>query len=255
MATVNVDLPRFQCSYCSYRSSTWRELNRHYFVTHSNEPNFLRKCVVAGCAQTFRCYSSYNSHLSRKHKGKDFEDEARKSLLSSGLCIPEGRTVNTGSSSLSTSDGPGEAIAADIMPFDCMETTEVDDDGEMFDLSLVQDHLSSSDRLQRSAALLLLTAKERYQLTQSALSFIVCQVQQMFSLAVDDIDEIVKKNPTAQGMWDSIPDLETHLEALRDPFRGLETEYMQTRFYRESFHLVVRYIVLVQSVCIILMCC
>ena len=54
-----------------------------------------------------------------------------------------------------------------------METTEVSDEDELGDPSLVEDHLSNSDRLHKSAALLLLTAKERYQLTQSALNFIV----------------------------------------------------------------------------------
>ena len=172
MATVNVDLPRFRCSYCSYLSSTWRELNRHYFVTHSNEPNFLRKCVVVGCCQTFRCYSSYNSHLLRKHKGKDFEDEARKTLLSSGFCTPEERTINTvNSPSLNPSKGPSETTAADVIPVDYMETAEVNDEGEIFDLLLMQNHFCTSDRLHRSAALLLLNAKERHQLTQSALSY------------------------------------------------------------------------------------
>ena len=43
-------------------------------------------------------------YLSRKYKGKDFEDEARKSLLPSGLFTPEVRTVNT--ISPSPSEGP-----------------------------------------------------------------------------------------------------------------------------------------------------
>ena len=62
-----------------------------------------------------------------------------------------------------------------------METTEVSDEGELGDPSLDEDHLSNSDRLHRSAVLLLLTAKERYQLTQSALNFIVHRIQQMMS--------------------------------------------------------------------------
>ena len=89
----------------------------------------------------------------------------------------------------------------------------------------MQDCFCTSDRLHRSAALLLLNAKERHQLTQFA-SFIIHQIQQMFSFAVEDIDEMVKKYSTAQGTLENIPELEAHLEAMRNPFSCLETEYM-----------------------------
>lgn len=62
------------------------QFNRHYFITHYEELNFLRMYVVVGCAQTCQCDFSYNFHLLRKNKGKDFEGEARKFLLSSGVC-------------------------------------------------------------------------------------------------------------------------------------------------------------------------
>ena len=48
----------------------------------------------------------------KKAQGKDFEDEARKTLLCSA---PEERTVNT---SLSPSEGPSETTAADVLPVD-----------------------------------------------------------------------------------------------------------------------------------------
>ena len=136
-----------------------------------------------------------------------------------------------------------------------METVEVNDEGEIFDPSLMQNHFCTSDRLHRSAALLLLNAKEHHQLTQPVLSFIIHQIQQMFSFAVDDINEMVKKYSTAQGTLGSIPELEAHLEAMHNSFSCLETEYMQTKFYREYFNLVIRYIVLLPSTYASLLCC
>ena len=41
----------------------------------------MEKCAVLGCSQTFRRYSSFLSHLSRKHRGVDVESAARRSLL------------------------------------------------------------------------------------------------------------------------------------------------------------------------------
>ena len=87
---MEVDGSLFRCSFCSYSCLIWRDLNRHYFVTHSSEPFFLQKCVVVGCSQTFRTYSSFTSHLNRKHRGVDLENEAKK-YLSSGLFTLEER--------------------------------------------------------------------------------------------------------------------------------------------------------------------
>ena len=78
---MSADSRSFSCRQCSFRSLSWRELARHRFETHSNEPSFLEKCAVLGCSQTFRRYSSFLSHLSRKHRGVDVESAARSSLL------------------------------------------------------------------------------------------------------------------------------------------------------------------------------
>ena len=69
----------YQCSCCSFRCFSWREFYRHQFLTHSNEFNFMMNCFVEGCSQTFRCNSTFVSHLFRKHRGVDLESEAKKS--------------------------------------------------------------------------------------------------------------------------------------------------------------------------------
>ena len=68
----------------------------------------------------------------------------------------------------------------------------------------------------------------------------------MMSFAVDDIGEIITEYLTSQGTSVNIPELEAQLEAMCNPFVSLETEteYMQNKFYRENFNLVVRYLIL-----------
>ena len=112
-------------------------------------------------------------------------------------------------------------------------------DEEPNDILLNQNNLDDNDRLQRSAALFLLSSKERFHLTQSALNFITQQVQQMVSFAVDDIEEAVKKHLNDCGVTMENAHLDSQFEALRNPFLNLQTEYLQTRFYREKFNLVV----------------
>lgn len=148
--------------------------------------------------------------MSRKHKGKDFESEAR-TFLSSDFSTPGEITISSNQSE------PVAGSSADFMLTDYIEPTGVNDEGEGNDHSLIQGQQCNSDRLQRSAALLLLTAKECYQLIQSALDFIVHQIQQMISFAVDDIDEMVTQCLTSQGTLESIPELKTYLEAMCNP--------------------------------------
>ena len=95
----------------------------------------------------------------------------------------------------------------------------------------------NGNKLYKSAALFLLSAKERFQLTQSALDFIIQQIKQMISFAVDDVEEKVKKHLVDQG----IPELDISgcFEDMCNPFKLLETEYMQNKFYQENFNLIV----------------
>lgn len=95
-----------------------------------------------------------------------------------------------------------------------------------------------SNRLFKFAALFLLNAKERYQLTQSSLDFITQQIQQMIYFLVDDIAEIVSEHLSNEGVGE-IPSFTEQLDSYRNPFIHLQTEYMQNKFYRENFNLVV----------------
>ena len=95
------------------------------------------------------------------------------------------------------------------------------------------------DRLQRSAALFLLTLKEKYEITQSALNFAVGQVQQMVAFAVEDTRISMKEHlfPHLQAADISVEVMDNF--DVPDPFDILQTEHMQTKYYKEYFDLVV----------------
>ena len=65
------------------------------------------KCVVVGCSQTFRSHSAFSSHLSRKHRGVDFESEARITILN--FCSRESEEVD-----LLRSSGDASASASSM---------------------------------------------------------------------------------------------------------------------------------------------
>ena len=180
---------------------------RHTFEAHSNIPGFNFTCGVDGCPQTFRTYSAVRSHLHRKHRGLDC------SYPHIILPIQDDATSN---------------------PVN-VETCDVYSDSP----ALVERHLEVN-RLERCAALFLLSLKERYQITQTALDFAVGQVQQMVTFAVEDIQNAVETCLSSyySESLSEMPNI-TDCFKMQDPFRNLQNEYMQTKYYRENFDLIV----------------
>lgn len=180
---------------------------RHTFEAHSSVPNFSFTCGVEGCSQTFSTYSAMKSHLSRRHRGVDFDE-----VQSTPIQCQDGHPPSTDLDTFQLSDDEP-----------CQET-----------------QYSNTDRLQRSAALFLLSLKEQHQNTQRAVDFAVGQVQQMVSYAVEDIKKSVmstlEEHSAATGS-DSL-DVSSCFE-IPDPFSALHTEYLQTKYYKKHFNLVV----------------
>ena len=100
-------------------------------------------------------------------------------------------------------------------------------------------HQSNVKHLHRSAGLFLLSIKERYQLTQAAVDFALGQVREMISVAVDDVHKVLESSLREHSI--TMPHVSDQLEILRDPFSSLSSEYMQTKYYREHFGLIVSY--------------
>ena len=99
--------------------------------------------------------------------------------------------------------------------------------------------LATCTSAQKSAALFLLTLKEKYRLTQTALNFAVGQVKHMVGFMAEDMQaavqsEMIEMHTTAA----ELPEITSCFQNF-NPFAGLETEYQQTKFYVEHFDLVV----------------
>ena len=180
---------------------------RHTFESHSSEPNFSFTCGIDGCRQTFYKYSSIKSHISRKHRG----------LEHAGI--------------LSGTDESTSGVTVD----------DLDSTGCEEDVSVVC-ATDSQSRLTRSAALFLITLKEKYALTQSATDYAVGQVKEMMVYMLEDlkssVDSALQEFSLETGT--QVPDL-AHCYDNINPFLHLETEHMQKKFYKENFNLVVRY--------------
>jgi len=89
--------------------------------------------------------------------------------------------------------------------------------------------------LERSVALFLLTLKEKYQLTQAALDFTISQVKEMMYL--DSTEREVDFQAILENAGIEV-DLSLVLP-YKNPFSKLETEYLQTKYFKDHFGLVV----------------
>ena len=96
---------------------------------------------------------------------------------------------------------------------------------------------SGPSSLKIKAAHFLLTFKERYGLTQSAVDFAVGSVNQMIEGVSEEHQKSVEKYLQENDI--ALPTTLDECFPSMDLFSDLQTEYQQTKFYREQFGLVV----------------
>lgn len=202
----------YECEYCSYCCSTWRLHTKHVFESHSSVPNFSFVCGINGCTRTFCKYSTIKSHVARKHCDVDLD------------------TVEVGRiTSLSL-----ESSVADNIEDSTQETIESQ-------VEVCADRIVSSNQMQKTAALYLLTLKERYKITQTAVDFVVSQTKHIVDNVVTDLHSAAEKEIKKLSCLND-EDASRILSVftdVRDPFLGLETHYLQCKFYEEYFGFLV----------------
>lgn len=198
-------------------------LNLIPVIQHSH----LATCRVNGCSQTFKTYSAMKSHLSRNHPNAPDPSPA----TDSGLARTLQRIDSTGHEGDVESGG------------NC--STEVGKDTTIheYEDESHEQLLHSGDENPKSkthAALLLLTLKEKHRLTQTSVDFAVQQMEDMMEYTIKDMKSSVEKivSEYCNTIGVDIPDLTQGFPST-SPFSGLESEYLQTKFYKENFKLIV----------------
>lgn len=213
----------FHCSYCSFHCRARLDLIKHVFSSHSIEPTFTFVCAIKGCPHCFKfgaTFSSFKSHCNRKHPNwQQYVDDA-------------------------TDPDPPASALHDVPMLEPLSNLDVsiDNDGTELEHQSIESINRSTSinteqvsmlQVQKSSALFLLSCKERFKLPQAAINFAVGAVNAIVNdvcdLAKQSIEQALSTNTSAS----------LAIQQCRDPFASLETEYRQTKFYREVFGLVV----------------
>ena len=72
----------------------------HTFQAHSSAPNFVFKCGINGCVQTFCRFSAITSHIRRRHHGFNPDSSCEDPFI-------ESMEVDSSTNSTSEQNEPG----------------------------------------------------------------------------------------------------------------------------------------------------
>ena len=199
---------RSLCWICyKFASPNLKGVVRHMATVHAHDPNFFIRCGIQGCPRNYSNFFSFKKHLYRKHR--DYLE----------LCSP------------TNDDAP-----------DLGNMNEDEMDG--FLSMNVNHHEADTNSHKKQMALFLLKTKEIRKVSQIALDGIVDDVTSIIHLTVDklkcEVDNTLKSSGINGGIstFSSLGDVFNNTD-IRDPFNGLSSKYLQDKFYKDHFNLLV----------------
>ena len=215
----------YHCSTCSYKTSSKLDLIKHSFASHSMEPTFKFLCGIDGCLQSFKygsTFSSFKTHASRKHCN-----------WQNHLSVPLDATSTSSISAQPIYEKP--PVVSELTP----PNEELMDLGDI-SLSHETSGSSSANKLfpVETAALFLLSFKERFKLPQRALDYAIGSINSIAEDVCVGVRESIKARFQEKGSSFDITDIEQCC-VYSDIFKDLRTEHLQSKFYKDHFGLVV----------------
>ena len=99
---------------------------------------------------------------------------------------------------------------------------------------------ADAENIRRSSAMFLLKLKEHFRISQIAIDFIVERCRDLLSQTIVRAEAAVKARLAEVGIdLESVGDLHDIFQSVLDPFDGIDTCYLQEKYYREKFNLIV----------------
>ena len=169
--------------------------------------------------------SSFKTHASRKHHSwqhKLITSQVGADLTSNAQT--EGQQAV--STSQTSSNVQHEPVTDETMDF----SPTVQTYAHSSDHSIETSKLSPEE----TAALFLLSYKEKFKLSQRAIDYAIGSVNSI----AESVCDTIKARFHQKGSSFTMTDVEECCE-YSDPFKNLTTEYLQTKYYKEHFALVV----------------
>lgn len=204
------------CSLCSTRSPSISLWMSHLRQVHQSETNISLSCPMDECCSVYSKVNSLCSHVYRRHKD----------LLS-------GSVRDTSTAAITRQAG---------------DSSEATSSGFIFDLSLPESlrhdvnqllHLDAYEQKKKSI-LFLMQLKEERLLTQAAVNDVVSGCKEVFEHTLCHLKAGVSEKLSKAGIDSSdIDGLDSVFSDMSDPFKGLESAYLQDKFISEELGCIV----------------
>ena len=222
-----------QCQLCELKTSSMSFLLRHLTTVHSTRPGFCLSCGLNGCQRTFSNITTYKHHVYAKHS-------KYHTNLSSTADSTELQTGHNGSDSEQDEDDDfgGTNISEGL------HDDEYEQEGNIIiivNLPLLIVALGLDD-MKEAAASWILKTKEKHRIPQSAINTIIQDVTVFFQMHLSRIYHTIKQQLKSADVDENISSLSPIFDPNGHhgrPFKGLETEYLQLKFFKRKFSMIV----------------
>ena len=217
-----MEVEAVSCQLCNLLSPDLRSYISHLRQIHSKQPNFSLTCGIQECSLEFKTFSAFNSHVYRVHRDSlHLDTSSSDCMTASDQHLSQGPTCST------EFDYPAYILenqhAPEEIQYDVWHLLGVD-----------------QQQQQREAAKFLLKLKEVCNVSERTVAEVVTGYRHLFAHSLRVIKATVKDSLGTAGV--SMSDVEGLEEAfidVPDVFEGLQTTYLQEKYFRDNFHLQV----------------
>ena len=202
------------CQLCDeFTSTTLSELVRHLSLVHAHLPGFHLRCGLSGCQKEFRNLLTYRNHIYAFHTDSHASEPSQTNSDGGSSDLDDGEL-----------DQPLNLQPSEPTPLDPSE-------------------------LKKAAATWILKVKEGHKLPQSTMNSILNDLTEFNRLLLQDLHSVVIQKIRSAGLDpDTVPGLSEVFDPnslYGKPFQGLETQYLQQKYFRENFSMVVSRILII----------
>ena len=242
MATSSV----VKCSICSYLSPNLPLHVSHLCMVHGKDKEFHMLCGIDGCRTDFHSFAAFNSHVYRNHRqamGLDKNEVPETSVVTTDDERPSVVDVECNISLGAGEDFHGEG------GYSCGVSMEGDNRRYSAELGAGEDfhgesryRFSMEDDNRRYSAEFLLKLMEGRKLTNVAIGVVIDGCRTLCSRTPEQVTIKIKDvllNSAGIDLAIINEELDTLSGSIPDPFAGLETTYLQEKYFREHFTYIV----------------
>ena len=231
MATPTV----YQCPLCDeFQALSYKQLLPHIRIVHASKPGFSISCGVQGCQRSFTNMKSYDNHISQHMLAGNYPSNAIV-MSNNEHCSqhPEESLVGTEPGD----DSPREDNFSSNEHNECTHP-------QANDQCTTQDSMAQpAAHFKSQAAVWILKTKECHKLTTSTMTSIIEDITAFNQIVLGKVEMAVKSALESAGIPSSnVPELSGIFNmdgVFGQPFKGLETAYLQEQYCTQKFGFVV----------------